>query len=60
MKRSSQNQETETSRLTVKIPKCLHIAVKVNAAQRGIDVQDVVAEMLTKYLHERKQRGVAA
>ena len=55
------SQQQEVSQLSVAIPKPLHIALKVDAAQRGLLVKDLVAELIRRYLDGSKQsQGVAA
>jgi len=53
--------QQEISQLSVAIPKNLHIALKVSAAQRGLLVKDLVAELVRHYLDGSQQsQGVAA
>ena len=44
------------TKLTIRIPKELHIAVKVKAAKEDRTVSDVVRELLRQWLEEEKEK----
>ena len=51
---------TETSMLTILVPKELHIAVKVKAAKESMTISEVVREFLRQWIKEPPEESSSA
>ena len=56
-KTAEHDESTQTSKMTVRIPKALLLQAKVRALTMEVDLQDLVAAALTEHLKTQAKPG---